>query len=158
ITITHPEITRYFMTIPEACQLVLEAGAIGQGGEIFVFDMGKSVKIVDLAMRMIQLSGLTLGKDIKIIFTGLRPGEKLFEELLHTNENSLPTHHPQIMIAKVKDSDYDVVSKQINELVALSTKNDDMAIVQKMKDIVPEFLSNNSVFEKLDKPILKEKV
>jgi FlaA1/EpsC-like NDP-sugar epimerase len=158
ITITHPEITRYFMTIPEACQLVLEAGAIGQGGEIFVFDMGKSVKIVDLAMRMIQLSGLTLGKDIKIIFTGLRPGEKLFEELLHTNENSLPTHHPQIMIAKVKDSDYDVVSKQINELVTLSTKNDDMAIVQKMKDIVPEFLSNNSVFEKLDKPILKEKV
>ena len=158
ITITDPEITRYFMTIPEACQLVLEAGAIGQGGEIFVFDMGKSVKIVDLAIRMIQLSGLTLGKDIKIVFTGLRPGEKLFEELLHTSENSLPTHHPQIMVAKVKENDYDTVARQINELIALSAKNDDMAVVQKMKDIVPEFLSNNSVFEKLDKPTLKEKV
>lgn len=158
ITITDPEITRYFMTIPEACQLVLEAGTMGQGGEIFVFDMGKSVKIVDLAIRMIQLSGLTLGRDIKIVFTGLRPGEKLYEELLHTSENSLPTHHPQIMIARVKENDYDVVAKQIDELVALSAKNDDMAVVSKMKEIVPEFLSNNSVFEKLDKPTLKEKV
>jgi FlaA1/EpsC-like NDP-sugar epimerase len=156
ITITDPEITRYFMTIPEACQLVLEAGTIGQGGEIFVFDMGKSVKIVDLAIRMIQLSGLTLGKDIKIVFTGLRPGEKLFEELLHNNENSLPTHHPQILVAKVKEYDYNTIARQIDELITLSTGQNDMAIVQKMKDIVPEFLSNNSVFEKLDKATLKE--
>ncbi|MGP8217781.1 MAG: polysaccharide biosynthesis protein [Bacteroidia bacterium] len=156
ITITHPDITRYFMTIPEACQLVLEAGTIGQGGEIFVFDMGKSVKIVDLAIRMVQLSGLTLGKDIKIVYTGLRPGEKLFEELLQTSENSLPTHHPQIMIAKVKEYDYDTVSKHIDELINMAASKDDMVLVQKMKDIVPEFVSNNSVYEKLDKTILTE--
>jgi FlaA1/EpsC-like NDP-sugar epimerase len=150
VTITDPEITRYFMTIPEACQLVLEAGAIGNGGEIFVFDMGKSVKIVDLAMRMIQLSGLTLGKDIKIVFTGLRPGEKLYEELLHNNENSLPTHHSQILIAKVKEYDYETIISLIDELITVATKQDEMEIVQKMKNLVPEFLSNNSVFEKLD--------
>jgi FlaA1/EpsC-like NDP-sugar epimerase len=157
ITITDPEITRYFMTIPEACQLVLEAGTIGKGGEIFVFDMGKSVKIVDLAMRMIQLSGLTLGKDIKIIFTGLRPGEKLYEELLHNNENSLPTHHSQILIAEVKEYDYDTIVSLIEELITVATRQDEMEIVQKMKNLVPEFLSNNSVFEKLDKPTLQEK-
>jgi len=151
ITITDPEITRFFMTIPEACQLVLEAGAIGQGGEIYVFDMGKSVKILDLAKRMVQLSGLKLDKDIKIVYTGLRPGEKLYEELLHNNENSLPTHHPLILIAKVKEEDYDKVSKTINELIDMATTRDDMSIVQKMKEIVPEFVSNNSVFEKLDK-------
>ncbi len=151
ITITDPEITRFFMTIPEACQLVLEAGAIGQGGEIYVFDMGKSVKILDLAKRMVQLSGLKLDKDIKIVYTGLRPGEKLYEELLHNNENSLPTHHPLILIAKVKEEDYDKVSKTINELIGMATTRDDMSIVQKMKEIVPEFVSNNSVFEKLDK-------
>jgi FlaA1/EpsC-like NDP-sugar epimerase len=157
ITITDPAITRYFMTIPEACQLVLEAGAIGNGGEIFVFDMGKSVKIVDLAMRMIQLSGLTLGKDIKITFTGLRPGEKLYEELLHNNENLLPTHHSQILIAKVKEYNYDTIVSLIDELIGVATRQDEMEIVQKMKNLVPEFLSNNSVFEKLDNPTLTEK-
>jgi FlaA1/EpsC-like NDP-sugar epimerase len=153
ITITDPEITRFFMTIPEACQLVLEAGAIGQGGEIYVFDMGKSVKILDLAKKMIQLSGLTLDKDIKIVYTGLRPGEKLYEELLHNNENSLPTHHSQILIAKVKEYDYDTVSKFIDELITAGTKQNDMDIVQKMKEIVPEYISNNSVFEKLDNTV-----
>lgn len=150
ITITHPEITRFFMTIPEACQLVLEAGSMGTGGEIYVFDMGKSVKIIDLAKKMIQLSGLTLGKDIQIVFTGLRPGEKLYEELLHTEENSLPTHHPQILIAKVKEYDYALVSAYINELIELEKGQDDMKLVRKMKEIVPEFISNNSIYEELD--------
>ncbi|HTB05695.1 MAG TPA: nucleoside-diphosphate sugar epimerase/dehydratase [Bacteroidia bacterium] len=153
LTITHPEITRFFMTIPEACQLVIEAGAIGQGGEIYVFDMGKSVKILDLAKKMIQLSGLTLDKDIKIVFTGLRPGEKLYEELLHNNENSLPTHHPQILIAKVKEYDYDTVSKLIDELINAGSKQNEMDIVKMMKQIVPEYLSNNSVFEQLDRRV-----
>jgi len=150
VTITHPEITRFFMTIPEACQLVLEAGAMGEGGEIYVFDMGKSVKIIDLATKMIQLSGLTLGKDIQIVYSGLRPGEKLYEELLHTGENSLPTHHPQILIAKVKEYEYTVVSAYVNELVALGKEQNEMQVVQKMKQIVPEFISNNSVYEQLD--------
>lgn len=158
ITITHPEITRFFMTIPEACQLVLEAGAIGEGGEIFVFDMGKSVKIIDLAKKMIQLSGLTLGKDIQIVFTGLRPGEKLYEELLHNEENSLPTHHPQILVAKVKESDYPLVSAYISELIELEKGQNSMIIVQKMKEIVPEFISNNSVYEELDKKASGKKV
>ncbi len=151
ITITHPEITRFFMTIPEACQLVLEAGTMGEGGEIYVFDMGKSVKIVDLAKKMIQLSGLELGKDIQIAYTGLRPGEKLYEELLHNEENSLPTHHPQILIAKVKANEYSLVSRYVKELIELGTKHNDMQLVQKMKQIVPEFISNNSVYEQLDK-------
>ena len=150
ITITDPEITRFFMTIPEACQLVLEAGAMGKGGEIFIFDMGKSVKIVDLAKKMIKLSGLTLDKDISIIYTGLRPGEKLFEELLADQENTLPTHHKQIMIAKVKEYDFDAVSNTINELITLFDKQDNKSIVRKMKDLVPEFKSNNSVYEELD--------
>jgi FlaA1/EpsC-like NDP-sugar epimerase len=150
VTITHPDITRYFMTIPEACQLVLEAGAMGRGGEVFIFDMGQSVKIVDLAKKMIKLSGLTLGKDIQIVYTGLRPGEKLYEELLADQENTLATHHSQIMIAKVKEYDLTTVSNHINELITLFDRQENKKIVRKMKEIVPEFLSNNSVFEELD--------
>ncbi|MGZ3932191.1 MAG: UDP-N-acetylglucosamine 4,6-dehydratase family protein, partial [Bacteroidia bacterium] len=150
VTITDPNITRYFMTIPEACQLVLEAGCMGKGGEIFVFDMGKSVKIVDLARKMIKLSGLQEGKDIKIVFTGLRPGEKLYEELLADAENTLPTHHSQILVGKVREYPYEEVARIIEELIVLfDTQNNDK-IVQRMKDLVPEFKSNNSVFEKLD--------
>ena len=150
ITITHPDITRYFMTIPEASQLVLEAASIGKGGEIFVFNMGNSVKIVDLARKMILLSGLKENKDIKIVFTGLRPGEKLFEELLADNENTLPTHHNQILIGKVREYDYEEVKTIIDELIkTFNTQNNEL-IVQRMKDLVPEFKSNNSVFQKLD--------
>jgi FlaA1/EpsC-like NDP-sugar epimerase len=150
ITITDPNVTRYFMTIPEACRLVLEAGSMGKGGEIFIFDMGKSVKIVDLAKKMIQLSGLTLGKDIQIIYTGLRPGEKLFEELLNDKENTLPTHHPQIMIAKVREYDLESTSRNIDELIHLFDSQKNTDIVRKMKQMVPEFISNNSVFTELD--------
>jgi FlaA1/EpsC-like NDP-sugar epimerase len=150
VTITDPNINRYFMTIPEACQLVLEAGSIGKGGEIFVFDMGKSVKIVDLARKMIKLSGLEEGKDIKIVFTGLRPGEKLFEELLADSENTLPTHHSQILIGKVREYEYSEVSKVIEDLIQLFDTQDNTKIVQRMKELVPEFKSNNSVFERLD--------
>jgi FlaA1/EpsC-like NDP-sugar epimerase len=151
VTVTHPEITRYFMTIPEACQLVLEAGAMGKGGEIFIFDMGKSIKIVDLAKKMIMLSGLTLGSDIQIKFTGLRPGEKLYEELLNDEENTLPTHHPQIMIAKERPLDLDSVSAQLRALISFSNSFDTFSIVKKMKEIVLEFKSRNSVYERLDK-------
>jgi len=150
LTITHPDITRYFMTIPEACQLVLEAGAMGQGAEIFIFDMGKSVKIVELAKKMIKLSGLTLDKDISIVYTGLRPGEKLYEELLADHENTLPTHHTQIMKAKVKEYDFNEITTSINELIALFDQQDNKLIVKKMKTLVPEFKSNNSIYEKLD--------
>ena len=138
------------MTIPEASQLVLEAASIGKGGEIFVFNMGNSVKIVDLARKMILLSGLKENKDIKIVFTGLRPGEKLFEELLADNENTLPTHHNQILIGKVREYDYEEVKSIIDELIkSFNTQNNEL-IVQRMKDLVPEFKSNNSVFQKLD--------
>lgn len=150
ITITHPDITRYFMTIPEASQLVLEAASIGKGGEIFVFNMGNSVKIVDLARKMIMLSGLKENKDINIIFTGLRPGEKLFEELLADNENTLPTPHNQILIGKVREYDYEEVKGIIDELIKLFGTQNNELIVQRMKDLVPEFKSNNSVFQKLD--------
>lgn len=150
ITITHPDITRYFMTIPEASQLVLEAGSIGKGGEIFVFNMGKSVKILDLARKMILLSGLKENRDIKIVFTGLRPGEKLYEELLADTENTLPTHHEQILIGKVREYDYEEVKNIINELIKLFNTQNNELIVQRMKDLVPEFKSNNSVFQKLD--------
>jgi len=150
VTITHPDITRYFMTIPEACQLVLEAGSMGKGGEIFVFDMGKSVKIVDLARKMIKLSGLEEGRDIKIVFTGLRPGEKLYEELLADAENTMPTHHSQILIGKVREYEYNDVSKVIGELIKLFDTQNNTKIVQCMKELVPEFKSNNSVFERLD--------
>lgn len=150
VTITDPEITRYFMTIPEACRLVLEAGCMGKGGEIFIFDMGKSVKIIDLARKMILLSGLEPGKDIEIAITGLRPGEKLYEELLNNSENTLPTHHPKIMIARVAEYEYADVSKDIDALVMLFDGQNNVDIVAKMKKMVPEFVSNNSVFEKLD--------
>ncbi len=150
LTITDPEVTRFFMTIPEACQLVLEAGTMGHGGEIFIFDMGKSVKILDLAKKMIKLSRLTLGKDIQIKYTGLRPGEKLYEELLNNKENTLPTYHPQIMIAKVAESDLDLISNQVQELDSLLEGHDNIRIVKKMKEIVAEFKSQNSVYAKLD--------
>src|SRR5690606_13820522 len=120
LTVTHPEITRYFMTIPEACQLVLEAGSMGNGGEIYVFDMGKSVKIVELANKMIKLSGLVPNKDIAIEYSGLRPGEKLYEELLNDLENTLPTHHEKIMIAKIREYDFETVEKQIDYLINIA--------------------------------------
>ena len=151
ITVTHPDITRYFMTIPEACQLVLEAGVMGEGGEIFIFDMGESVKILDVAKKMVKLSGLTLGKDIQISFTGLRPGEKLYEELLATTENTLPTHHQKIMIAKVRSYDYDHISQQLVHLRQVLNLGDENRIVTKLKELVPEFVSNNSRFEEIDK-------
>jgi FlaA1/EpsC-like NDP-sugar epimerase len=151
VTITHPDITRYFMTIPEACQLVLEAGCMGKGGEIFVFDMGKSVKIIDLARKMIKLSGLQENKDIKIEITGLRPGEKLFEELLADSENTLPTHHSQILIGKVREYEYNDVNTTIENIIKLFDTQNNELIVKEMKTIVPEYKSNNSVFEKLDK-------
>ncbi len=150
VTITHPEITRYFMTIPEACQLVLEAGAMGNGGEIFIFDMGQPVKIADLARKMIKLSGLTVGKDIQLEFTGLRPGEKLYEELLNCEENTQPTHHERIMIAKVREYNLDEVNSDLEELFELNRSVDHLAIVGKMKKIVPEFKSQNSIFSQLD--------
>jgi FlaA1/EpsC-like NDP-sugar epimerase len=153
ITVTHPDITRYFMTIPEACQLVLEAGNMGKGGEIFIFDMGKSTKIVDLAKKMVKLSGLTLGKDIQIVYSGLRPGEKIFEELLNDEENSLPTHHEKIMIGKVRQYDFEQIKQSISELVSLYNSQDNMQIVFKMKQIVPEFKSKNSIFESLDNDV-----
>lgn len=150
ITVTDERVTRFFMTIPEACQLVLEAGSMGEGGEIFVFDMGESVKIIDLAKKMIQLSGLQLGKDIEIRVTGLRPGEKLYEELLAKEENTIATHHPKILKANVRDEDVAQI-EAINVLIGLfeTQKNDE--IVAKIKQIVPEFISNNSDYEKLDK-------
>ncbi|MDC0257369.1 polysaccharide biosynthesis protein [Crocinitomicaceae bacterium] len=150
LTVTDERITRYFMTIPEACQLVLEAGTMGDGGEIFVFDMGESVKIIDLAKKMIQLSGLTLGTDIEIKITGLRPGEKLYEELLAKEENTLPTHHPQILKAKMREEEGGQID-QIYTLISLFGTQNNVDIVRKMKEIVPEFISNNSTFEELDK-------
>lgn len=150
VTVTHPEITRYFMTIPEACRLVLEAGCMGNGGEIYVFDMGKSVKIIELAKKMIRLAGLIPNQDIKIQYSGLRPGEKLFEELLNDNENTLPTHHEQIMIGKVREYVFDDVEQQLQTLVQHANANDDRKVVIAMKKIVAEFKSKNSVFEELD--------
>ena len=154
ITVTHPEIMRYFMTIPEACMLVLEAGAMGEGGEIYIFDMGEPVKIVDLAKKMIRLAGYRVEEDIKIIYTGLRPGEKLYEELLNKKETTIKTHHPKIMIAKVQEYDYKEVDEKIDTLLYYSTQCKDYLVVSQMKKIVPEFLSNNSPYEILD---IKEK-
>lgn len=148
VTVTHPEIIRYFMTIPEACRLVLEAGSMGNGGEIYIFDMGKPVRIVDLAKRMISLSGRT---DVKIEFTGLRHGEKLYEELLNVKELTKPTYHEKIMIATVREYDYNEVKERIQKLIDVSYTYDQMKIVAAMKDIVPEFVSKNSCFEVLDK-------
>ena len=150
VTVTHPDIIRFFMLIPEACRLVLEAGTMGNGGEIFVFDMGKPVRIIDLAKRMIQLSG---AKNVGIRFTGLRAGEKLYEEVLNDEEITLPTFHPKIKIAKVREYDYDTVCQDIDELVGLGRSRDDMAIVGKMKAIVPEFKSRHSKYEVLDKAL-----
>lgn len=148
VTVTDPNIIRFFMLIPEACKLVLEAGTKGNGGEIFVFDMGNPVKIADLAKRMIKLSGAT-GVEIK--YTGLRAGEKLYEEVLNKEETTMPSFHDKIRIAKVRQYDYDTVERDIEDLVEISKHYDDMATVKKMKEIVPEFKSNNSVYEVLDK-------
>lgn len=152
ITVTHPEISRYFMTIPEACRLVLEAGCMGVGGEIYIFDMGKSVKIIDLAQKMIRLAGLVPNDDIKIQFTGLRPGEKLFEELLDDHENTMPTHHEKIMIGKVREYVFTDVENQINTILQFAKNNDDRQVVKGMKKLVKEYYSNNSIFEELDFP------
>lgn len=150
LTVTHPEITRYFMTIHEAVQLVLEAGTMGNGGEVFVFDMGKPIKIVDLARKMIQLAGLQEGVDIDIVFSGLRPGEKLYEELLSASEHTLPTHHEKISIARVVSYPFDETKRNIDELLALNEQQDSKAVVCKMKQIVPEFISKNSPYELID--------
>ena len=151
VSVTHPEITRYFMTIPEACQLVLEAGAMGTGGEIFIFDMGSPIKIIDLAKKMIKLSGFKLGKDIEIKITGLRSGEKLYEELLNNAENTIPTHHPEIMIGKVRDYKMEDIEADINSLIDAPSEKDNFELVGKIKKLVPEFISQNSVYGKLDK-------
>ena len=148
LTVTHPDIIRFFMLIPEACKLVLEAGTKGHGGEIFVFDMGKPVKIADLAQRMINLSG---AKNVEIKFTGLRPGEKLYEEVLNELEGTKPTFHEKIRIATVREYDYDEVSKEIDDLIDIAKKYDKMETVRKMKEIVPEYVSKNSEYEVLDK-------
>lgn len=154
VTVTDPKIIRFFMLIPEACKLVLEAGTHGSGGEIFVFDMGKPVKIADLAKRMIKLSG---AKNVEIKYTGLRAGEKLYEEVLSTTENTLPSFHEKIRIAKVREYDFKEVEAQINSLISLSHTYDDMVIVEKMKEIVPEYVSNNSKYSILDKQIVSNK-
>ncbi len=153
VTVTHPDIIRYFMTIPEACTLVLEASTLGHGGEIFIFDMGQPVKILDLAKNMIRLAGYTPGEDIPIVFTGLRPGEKLYEELLNKKETTLPTTNQKIMIAKVREFPFDEVSQKIDELIQLSQQPHTYPTVALMKKIVPEYISKNSIFEQLDKSI-----
>jgi FlaA1/EpsC-like NDP-sugar epimerase len=150
ITITHPDIIRYFMTIPEACQLVLEAGSMGKGGEIFIFDMGKPVKIIDLATKMIRLAGLVPEKDIEIKIVGLRPGEKLYEELLNDTSKTLATHNDKILIAEDVCNDYSSFSKEIEDLITLAKLYDSTAVVSKMKSIVPEFISMNSEYKELD--------
>ncbi|MGF1636789.1 MAG: polysaccharide biosynthesis protein [Cyclobacteriaceae bacterium] len=150
ITVTHPEITRFFMTIPEACQLVLEAGAMGEGGEIFVFDMGKSVKIVDLARKMISLSGFQPGKEIEIVYTGLRSGEKLYEEVLSSKENSMPTYHHKILISRTREFDFETVKHDLSNLIDAAYDRDDLKLVGIMKFIVPEYKSKQSKFEILD--------
>lgn len=151
VTVTHPEITRYFMTISEACQLVLEAGAMGKGGEIFIFDMGQSIKILDLAKKMIQLSGLEPDKDVEIVFTGLREGEKLYEELLGDKENSLATHHPKIMKARVSEYAYSDINNYIELFWDLLNDRNELKMVALMKELVPEFKSNYSRYEVLDR-------
>jgi FlaA1/EpsC-like NDP-sugar epimerase len=154
LTVTHPEITRFFMTIPEACQLVLEAGIMGKGGEIFIFDMGESVRIKDLAEKMIRLAGLKPGEDIEIRYTGLRPGEKLYEEVLNVLETTTETYHPKIKIAKVRPVKHEVILNDLKALVAAAKSQSDWECVMQMKMIVPEFKSNNSKYEKLDEQSL----
>lgn len=150
ITITHPDIIRYFMTIPEACQLVLEAGAMGKGGEIYIFDMGEPVKIMDLAVKMIKLAGYEPEEDIEIKITGLRPGEKLYEELISDSSRAMPTHHDKILIAKDEIRDFDFVNKKVNKIIEAALRHDDNRVVTKLKSLVPEFISKNSDFECLD--------
>ncbi|MBQ4394003.1 MAG: polysaccharide biosynthesis protein [Paludibacteraceae bacterium] len=150
VTVTHPDIIRYFMTIPEACCLVMEACTLGKGGEIFVFDMGEPVKILDLARNMIRLAGYTPGKDIQIVFTGLRPGEKLYEELLNQKETTIPTANDKIMVARVREFDFDTVSRQVDKLINTSRLSKPFTTVKMMKQLVPEYISNNSIFEQLD--------
>ena len=147
LTVTHPEITRYFMTIPEACILVIEAGVMGQGGEIFVFDMGKPVKIADLARKVIKLAGKEPDTDIRIVYTGLRPGEKLYEELLSAAENTRPTYHEKIMIADVRQYDFDLVEKRVLKLISSARQHYTLETVYLMKELVPEFVSNNVAYE-----------
>jgi FlaA1/EpsC-like NDP-sugar epimerase len=155
VTVTHPNITRYFMTIPEACQLVLEAGSMGNGGEIFVFDMGKPVAIADLARKMIRLYGLIPNIDINITYSGLRPGEKLYEELLNDAENTTQTYHEKILIAQVREVSFELVKQNTLELeTILSTTNDEMLLVGKMKELVPEYISNNSIYQQLDTKVI----
>ncbi len=155
VTVTHPNITRYFMTIPEACQLVLEAGSMGNGGEIFVFDMGKPVAIADLARKMIRLYGLIPNIDINITYSGLRPGEKLYEELLNDAENTTQTYHEKILIAKVREVSFELVKQNTYELeTILTTTNDEMLLVGKMKELVPEYISNNSIYQQLDTTVI----
>lgn len=151
VTITHPDIIRYFMTIPEACQLVLEAGSMGNGGEIYIFDMGKPVKIIDLAKKMIKLAGFIPDKDIKIQIVGLRPGEKLFEELLNDTSKTLATHHEKIMIAEEIQDEFETLHTDIEELIEKANSFGNDEIVMQMKKIVPEFISMNSTFQLLDK-------
>lgn len=151
ITVTHPEVTRFFMTIPEAVQLVLEAGAMSEGGEIYAFDMGESVKVIDLANNMIKLSGLEPGRDIEVVFTGLRPGEKLYEEVLSDAENTIPTHHKKILRAKVREYGFDEVEQDISGLIALFDEQNNEKIVSRLKKLIPEYISSNSQFEALDK-------
>ena len=151
VTVTHPEITRYFMTIPEACSLVLEAGIMGEGGEIFIFDMGKPVRIYDLARKMIRLSGFEPGKDVEIVFTGLREGEKLYEELLNNKENTIPTHHSKILRARVQEYDYSYVNSMVSLFYDLINDKNELKMVALMKELVPEYKSNYSRFEVLDR-------
>jgi FlaA1/EpsC-like NDP-sugar epimerase len=150
VTVTHPEVTRFFMTIPEACQLVLEAGTMGKGGEIFIFDMGKPVKIIDLARKMILLSGMQPGKDIEIVFSGLREGEKLYEELLNQSEDTIPTHHEKILIGKVEPYAYDEINRYIELFFDLVHDKNELKMVALMKELIPEFKSNYSRYEVLD--------
>ncbi len=158
VTITHPDIIRYFMTIPEACQLVLEAGVMGKGGEIFIFDMGNPVRIMDLAEKMIKLAGHKVNEDIEIKITGLRPGEKLYEELLNDKSKTLPTHHEKIMISEDVENDYDQIDSYVSEIVKAAINNNNIASVGKLKALIPEFKSNNSEFELLDINIDAEEV
>jgi FlaA1/EpsC-like NDP-sugar epimerase len=155
VTVTHPNITRYFMTIPEACQLVLEAGSMGNGGEIFVFDMGKPVAIADLARKMIRLYGLIPNIDVNITYSGLRPGEKLYEELLNDEENTTQTYHEKILIAKVREVSFELVKQNTFELEQiLTTTNDEMQLVSIMKELIPEYISNNSIYQQLDTNVI----